>query len=83
MFDEKIEKMNSNTEEFEILPCSNKRVYTCKEVQDILGISRTTVYNLINSKVFHSVRIGGQYRISKISFDKWLDNQNDKNSFCQ
>lgn len=83
MFDEKIEKMNSNTEEFEILPCSNKRVYTCKEVQDILGISRTTVYNLINSKVFHSVRIGGQYRISKISFDKWLDNQNDNNSFCQ
>lgn len=83
MFDEKIEKMNSNTEEFEILPCSNKRVYTCKEVQDILGISRTTVYNLINSKVFHSVRIGGQYRISKISFDKWLDNQSDNNSFCQ
>ena len=75
MFDEKIEKMNSSTEGFEVLPCSNKRVYTCKEVQDILGVSRTTVYNLINSKVFHSVRIGGQYRISKISFDKWLDNE--------
>lgn len=83
MLDEKIEKMNGNTEGFEMLPCSNKRVYTCKEVQDILGVSRTTVYNLINSKVFHSVRIGGQYRISKISFDKWLDNQSDNNNFCQ
>ena len=48
MFDEKIEKMNSSTEGFEVLPCSNKRVYTCKEVQDILGVRRTTVYNLIN-----------------------------------
>lgn len=28
---------------------------------------------LLRSKCFHYVRIGGQYRISKKSFDNWLD----------
>lgn len=43
--------------------------------QDILGISRTSAYNLVKKKVFHSVRIGGSIRISKKSFDEWLDHQ--------
>lgn len=50
-----------------------KQVYTCEEIQEILGISRSTAYRLIRSEVFHTVRIGGQYRISKKSFDAWLD----------
>lgn len=33
------------------------------------------VYNLVKKKVFHSVRIGGSIRISKKSFDEWLDHQ--------
>lgn len=41
----------------------------------ILGISRTSAYNLVKKKVFHSVRIGGSIRISKKSFDEWLDHQ--------
>ena len=32
-------------------------------------------YNLVKKKVFHSVRIGGSIRISKKSFDEWLDHQ--------
>ena len=53
----------------------SKRQYTVDEIQDILGISRTSAYNLVKKKVFHSVRIGGSIRISKKSFDEWLDHQ--------
>lgn len=50
-----------------------KRTYTVEEIQDILGISRTTAYNLVKTQKFHSVRVGGHIRISKKSFDEWLD----------
>ena len=42
---------------------------------DILKVSRTTVYELLKSKKFHSVRVGGQYRISKKSFENWLNGE--------
>ena len=51
------------------------KAHTVDEIQDILGISRTSAYNLVKKKVFHSVRIGGSIRISKKSFDEWLDHQ--------
>ena len=53
---------------------NNKRVYTVEEIQAILGVSKNTTYALVKSGVFHSVKVGGQYRISKKSFDEWLDN---------
>ena len=52
---------------------TDKRVYTVDEIQDILGIGRTSAYSLVKQKVFHSVRVGGSIRISKKSFDAWLD----------
>lgn len=54
-----------------------KRIYTVDEIQDILGIGRNSAYNLVKSGVFHSVRIGGNIRISKKSFAEWLDKQMD------
>ena len=56
-------------------PQSGKRTYTVDEIQDILSVSRPTAYNLVKSNVFHSVRVGGRIRISKKSFDAWLDQQ--------
>ena len=56
-------------------PKYDKRVYTVNEIQDILGIGRTSAYNLVNQNLFHVVRVGGSIRISKKSFDEWLDNQ--------
>ena len=56
---------------------SGKRTYTVDEIQDILSISRPTAYNLVKSNVFRSVRVGGHIRISKKSFDEWLDQQLD------
>ena len=51
----------------------DKRTYTVNEIQDILGISRPTAYALVKRNLFRSIRIGGQIRISKKSFDEWLD----------
>ena len=62
---------------------SNKRVYTVEEIQAILGVSKNTTYALVKSGVFHSVKVGGQYRISKKSFDEWLDNIGIDSDVCQ
>lgn len=55
---------------------AEKRCYTVRELQEILGISHPTVYNLLKKNEFRWIRLdGGKYRISKKSFDDWLDNQ--------
>ena len=54
---------------------SEKRCYTVQELQEILGVSRPTIYNLLKKKEFRWIQLdGGKYRISKKSFDDWLDN---------
>ena len=50
-----------------------KRCYTAQEIQEILNISRPSVYNLIKRGEFHSVYVGGKHLISKKSFDAWLN----------
>lgn len=55
--------------------CTGKRTYTVDEIQDILRIGRTSAYKLVKQNLFRSVRIGGSIRISKKSFDAWLDSQ--------
>lgn len=56
-------------------PGSEKRCYTVKEIQTMLGISRPTAYDLLQEKKFRWFKIGNKYRISKNSFDEWLDRQ--------
>ena len=51
-----------------------KRTYTVEDIQVILGISRGTAYKLLEKKEFRWFKIGSAYRISKKSFDDWLDN---------
>lgn len=77
MYEEIIAEVKKRTEEKMKAekPKYDKRVYTVDEIQDILGIGRTSAYNLVNQKLFHVVRIGGSIRISKKSFDEWLDKQ--------
>jgi len=50
-----------------------KRAYTVGEIAKLLGVSKTSAYRLISSDQFHSVKIGGQYRVSKVVFDEWLN----------
>lgn len=52
---------------------TEKRCYTVENIQSMLGISRGTVYKLLEQKKFRWFRIGSAYRISKKSFDEWLD----------
>lgn len=72
MFQERITALNESETAY-IESEYDKRIYTVEEIQDILGVSKTSAYNLVKSNVFHSVKIGDHYRISKKSFDKWLD----------
>ena len=58
----------------EMLP--DKRTYTVEEVAHILGIGRTSAYILVKEGHFKIVRIGNAIRISKRSFNEWLDSLN-------
>lgn len=52
---------------------AEKRCYTVKEIQDVLGISRPTVYEHLKKNEFRWIQTGTKYRISKKSFHGWLD----------
>ena len=52
---------------------SEKRCYTVKDLQEILGVSRPSVYDLLKKYEFRWILVGGIYRISKKCFDAWLD----------
>ena len=52
-----------------------KRTYTVEEIAKLLSIGRTTAYALVKEGHFKTVRIGSAIRISKQSFDEWLDRQ--------
>ena len=49
--------------------------YEGERISDILGIGRTAAYKLVHSGVFKTVQIGTTIRVSKQSFDEWLDRQ--------
>lgn len=61
MFEERIAAMNQRTEEAMAANAVqfDKRTYTVDEIQDILGISRTSAYNLVKKKVFHPPQLAG------------------------
>ncbi|MBO6094059.1 MAG: helix-turn-helix domain-containing protein [Clostridia bacterium] len=48
---------------------------TVKELQLYLGVSRTTVYELVNSKDFPSFRIGKKILISKERLNEWIQSR--------
>ena len=75
MFDEKIEALNATPVSAPVTDTYEKKTYTVTEIQDILGISMTTAYALIKRKEFHSVNVGRHIRVSKASFDAWLNGQ--------
>lgn len=50
-----------------------RRTYTVEDIAEILGIGRTSAYSLVKEGHFKIVRIGNAIRISKRSFDEWLD----------
>ena len=61
----------SNTE----TPKKEKKTYTVEEIAAQLCVSKKVAYALVKSGQFAYVRAGRAIRVSKDSFDKWL-NQN-------
>lgn len=57
----------------------DKRTYSVEEIAAMLDISMTSAYRLIKRGHFNIVRIGTSIRISKVSFDTWLDSQEERN----
>ena len=78
MFEDKVADLNQQTTTHP--PSYEKRTYTVSEIQDILGIGRNAAYDIVKKGYFSTVRIGGIIRISKRSFDAWLD---EKSKSCQ
>lgn len=54
-----------------------KRTYTVHEIASLLRISKSKAYELCNEDLFRIIRIGRSVRVSKASFDEWLDKQMD------
>ena len=52
---------------------AEKRCYTVKEIQEMLGVCRVTVYDLLKNGKFPYVKVGGKYLVSKKYFDEWLE----------
>ena len=63
----------------QIMTTQEKRCYTVKDLQEILEISRPTEYELLKRHEFRWIQVGKNYRISKKSFDEWLDQKMEKN----
>ncbi len=57
-------------------PATNeKRTYSVQEIAEILQISRSMAYNLCSQSLFKTVRVEKYVRVSKPSFDEWLDSK--------
>ena len=65
-----VEEMNINSH-----ANSEKRTYSVQEIAEILQISRSMAYNLCKQSLFKTVKVGKYVRVSKPSFDDWLDSK--------
>lgn len=53
-------------------------IFSVKDVQEILKISKTGVYNLFNRSDFPAIQIGGRKLVAKEDFFAWLEKQKKK-----
>ena len=51
------------------------KTYRVEDIARILDIGRSSAYNLVREGHFKTVRIGTAIRISRKSFDGWLEAQ--------
>jgi len=57
---------------------SVKKCYSVKELQDMLGVSRPTIYELLQQHKFRWIMLGRKYLIFKKSFDAWMDGKEEE-----
>lgn len=53
--------------------CFDDQVYTIEEIREILNIGKNASYDLLEKNHFKMIRLGKAIRISKKSFDEWLN----------
>lgn len=49
------------------------------ELAACLGVSRATAYNLLHAKDFPAFTIGKRRLVTKVAFERWLEEQQCKN----
>lgn len=72
--EQRIQALNSREIEPEAPQHSEKRTYSVDDIMEILDIGRNTAYTLIKRNLFRSMKIGTRIKVSRASFDNWLDN---------
>ena len=60
-----------------------KICYTAKELADMLGVSRPSIYKLLNSGEIAYRVIGGKYMINKQSFEEWMNKAPEEPEKCK
>lgn len=73
LMEQRMAELNAHNAEKSPIPDNEKRAYSVDDIMTILDISRSSAYILIKKNLFRSVKVGNQLRISKASFDEWLD----------
>lgn len=53
-------------------------MYTTKDLQAILKCGSRTIYNLVHSKTFPSIKIGRKYLVEKNALENWLKKSKGK-----
>lgn len=52
---------------------AEKRCYSIEELMQMMEVSRGTVMQLLKKNEFRWFKVGAIYRISKSSFDNWMN----------
>ena len=55
-----------------------KLLLRVSDLQEMLGIGREKAYSLMRSKSFPSMKIGGNYFVSRSALDRWLSDYERK-----
>ncbi|MFK3936492.1 helix-turn-helix transcriptional regulator [Alkalihalobacillus sp. NPDC078783] len=58
-----------------------KELLTVTDIQDITGLGRDTVYQLMHSGEFTVLRFGRSFKALRKEFYDWLYNKNNSNSY--
>ncbi len=53
----------------------NQQYYSVEEMKDVLGIGRTTAYNLVHSENFPSITVGKRILIPAEALERWTESK--------
>lgn len=60
-----------------IKAAENRKVYTMKEISQLLGVNIKRIYQMAKDNEFPCVRVGRQYLAPKRAFHEWFNHWAD------